>query len=629
MPISSYRYKHTVPRYTLILAHPLTTNFKRAVTFTSHPTLNGTLIIYRSLLRHIECKQVSDINTSRHALNTDDDDDRTILLDPATFADRLISQVLISDVRTKATTISDIRVENVPSDVPLRRTFISDERHSAITAADLSERWGIGLAQATNTIKVTTHQLGKRSAILPLSRRYKADRVFERPLLRGHFYTDTVDGRCKSLDGNSYAQLFATKDLFVAVYPMGSKSLAGEGLQQFIHDYGRPEHLTFDGSKEQTGSKTEFMRNIRQYSIAHKVTEPNRPNHNHAEGVIREVRKKWFRIMMKKKVPARLWDYGFRWVCEIQNRTSNTSRGLNGRCPLEKITGESVDITEYLDVGFYDWIWLKENASLGETKLGRWLGVSHHVGPLMSYWILSQEGQIMSRTTVKRVTNLELTTDENVARIREFNTSIASKIGDATQFIDHGKGHPNDWAAADEFDEDFNNEFHNVSGDTKDGDSTHDFTPDVMDDTYLNMELALPPGGGEVEFARVKKRLRDKNGLPIGTANDNPILDSRMYEVEFHDGYTTSLAANVIAENLFSQVDPEGNCHALFDDIIDYRTNDQVLALKDATIITSSGTSRKKPTTAGWELLIQWKDGSTSWVTLKEAKHSYPVQVAE
>ena len=30
----------------------------------------------------------------------------------------------------------------------------------------------------------------------------------------------------------------------------------------------------------------------------------------------------------------------------------------------------------------------------------------------------------------------------------------------------------------------------------------------------------------------------------------------------------------------------------------------------------------------GWQLLIQWKDGSTNWVALKDLKESYPVQVA-
>jgi hypothetical protein len=107
--------------------------------------------------------------------------------------------------------ISVVRVDDMPPDVPMRRTFVSKERHVAITAAELSERWCIGLTQVTNTIRVTT-QNGTRSTVLPLSRRYRADRVFERPLLRGQFYTDTVDGRTKSLNGNRYAQVFATKD---------------------------------------------------------------------------------------------------------------------------------------------------------------------------------------------------------------------------------------------------------------------------------------------------------------------------------------------------------------------------------------------------------------------------------
>ena len=38
---------------------------------------------------------------------------------------------------------------------------------------------------------------------------------------------------------------------------------------------------------------------------------------------------------------------------------------------------------------------------------------------------------------------------------------------------------------------------------------------------------------------------------------------------------------------------------------------------------------RRHETTIGWELLAQWKDESTSWVSLKDLKESYPVQTAE
>ena len=525
--------------------------------------------------------------------------------------------------------IAEIRVD-MPDDVPTRRTFISKERHLGVSAEEISDRWGIGLMQAANTVKVTT-QRGTRSALLPLSRRYRADRVFEKPLLRGEFYTDTLDGRCKSLDGNRYAQVFANKNLFAVTYPMQTKSLAGEGLRQFIHDYGRPEKLTFDGSGEQCGRKTEFMKNVRKYSISHHVIEPERHNHNAAEGVIREIRKKWYRIMVRKKVPKRLWDYGMRWVSEIQNRTSNSARGLDGKCPLERVTGESVDISEYLDFGFYDWAWYKENAGLGETKIGRWLGVSHRIGSLMSFWILTKEGRVISRTTVQRVTNLELQTSENRQQTESFDRSIAENLGSAEYFIEEGDGKvtPVDWGDSDGYDAEFQEEFNKVVSDTLLPEADEEFSPDVFDDTYLNMELALPRSGGEIEFAKVTKRLRDKDGLPIGTANDNPILDTRIYDMEIPDGHKSSLAANAIAENLFAQVDDEGNRHVLFDEITSHRTNGKELKQQDAFITTSQGTKRRKETTIGWEMLVQWKDQSTTWVSLKDMKDAYPVQVAE
>ena len=58
---------------------------------------------------------------------------------------------------------------------------------------------------------------------------------------------------------------------------------------------------------------------------------------------------------------------------------------------------------------------------------------------------------------------------------------------------------------------------------------------------------------------KVTKRLRDAEGRPIGTAADNPLLDtSRAYTVEFPDGREESLTANLIAQNVYSQLDKEG-----------------------------------------------------------------------
>jgi hypothetical protein len=72
---------------------------------------------------------------------------------------------------------------------------------------------------------------------------------------------------------------------------------------------------------------------------------------------------------------------------------------------LEAVTGETIYISEYLDFGFYDHVSYKENAGLGMTAIGGWLGASHRVGGLMSHWMLTQGGAVISRTTVQRVTD--------------------------------------------------------------------------------------------------------------------------------------------------------------------------------------------------------------------------------
>ena len=50
---------------------------------------------------------------------------------------------------------------------------------------------------------------------------------------------------------------------------------------------------------------------------------------------------------------------------------------------------------------------------------------------------------------------------------------------------------------------------------------------------------------------------------------------------------------------------------------------------KDAFIHSSNCGKHKKETTIGHEILIQWKDGSTTWEALKDIKECYPVQLAE
>ena len=96
------------------------------------------------------------------------------------------------------------------------------------------------------------------------------------------------------------------------------------------------------------------MRQVRANGIDLKIAETGLHNQSPAEGVVREVRRRWYRTMFKKRVPKIFWDYGMRWVCETMQRTYARGHRINGCVPLQAVTGETVDISEYVDFGFYD-----------------------------------------------------------------------------------------------------------------------------------------------------------------------------------------------------------------------------------------------------------------------------------
>ena len=54
-----------------------------------------------------------------------------------------------------------------------------------------------------------------------------------------------------------------------------------------------------------------------------------------------------------------------------------------------------------------------------------------------------------------------------------------------------------------------------------------------------------------------------------------------MYEVKYSYGYNMSLVSNTISENLFAQVDAEGNWHVLFDVITDHHYDDKKVKQQD------------------------------------------------
>ena len=87
----------------------------------------------------------------------------------------------------------------------------------------------------------------------------------------------------------------------------GSRDTIGKSYKYFCHDYGVPKHLNFDGSIAQVGKNTLFIKTINNYGTRYHVSSTRRPNKNPTEGEIREIKKIWYRVMIKTRHQK---DYG-------------------------------------------------------------------------------------------------------------------------------------------------------------------------------------------------------------------------------------------------------------------------------------------------------------------------------
>ena len=120
------------------------------------------------------------------------------------------------------------------------------------------------------------------------------------------------------------------------------------------------------------------------------------------------------------------------------------------------------------------------------------------------------------------------------------------------------------------------------------------------------------------------------DGTKKGQAHPNPMFDTRAYLVEFKDGSVAEYTANVIAENIYSQVDSEGRSFAILNEISGHRKVPGVAVEQDAAyIMSSNGNKVPKRTTKGWMLQVEWKGGEHEWIPLKDLKASNPIEVAE
>lgn len=524
------------------------------------------------------------------------------------------------------------RDESDPSDltsaIPRRLEAISlmaastGNRRLKIGAEELSKKWAIGQQIASDTIKASTQSF-IRSAIHPVERRYRTKiNTLRYNHLNAIFRSDTMFANLKSVAGNTMAQGFCTDFGFSKFIPMARKSEAGYALQELIRDVGIPKRMHTDDAKELTLGT--WKKVCQEHGIAMSNTEAHSPFQNRTEGVIKEVKRHVQRFMSRTRTPKRLWDYCMIYVTDLRNRLALPLPQLQGRTPYEVLTGNTPDISELLQFEWYQPIWIYNSATFPEQKrtIGRWIGVAHRVGQAMCYWVLPPSGIPIARTTVQAITKEELATREVLEQIREYDIEIKSKLGQVDD-----KADPSELRLF--FEDEDDDELDNIPFEPEAR------TPNVDDfeaDAYDALLLAEPllPRGPTLVPARVIGRKRDSDGNPIGNYHSNPLLNTRIYLVEFDDGHVAEYSANVIAEAIYNQVDDDGLMHSLFTDIIGHRKiEDEAMSDEDFTALETGQNPLHARTTKGWDICIQWCDGSSSWHPLSEIKNSFPVQLAE
>lgn len=513
---------------------------------------------------------------------------------------------------------------------------VKSGRKNGISADTLAQRLNIPIELAKRTLRVTT-QLATRSTEHPsLNRQFHLnDRMLQYVHLLCDTFMDTMfssKASGKSIRGYTCAQVFATEFGHVFVIPMATKQgkEIALAIKRYFKEIGVPMHMICDGAREQVKGDARVLCDEAGCTIVE--LEKGTPRANRAERYIQMLKNETRADMEKAGSPAAFWCYCIERQAKVINIVARNNVLLQGETPKTKITGKLSDISQLADFGWYEWcIYKKEGIAYphSDKLLGRVLGPADHAGTEMSQWVLTAGGQVLPIQTLRRLTPAEMATPEIKRRQYDFDRFIKKRFGDRfkTKHVPEGEekkvrfkddSHPDDviYQAHEDL----------YTWETEETADTDD-VPNY--DEYINAEVLLPKDGEHMQAAKVVGRAKDIQGNHMGKHDSNPILNTTVYDVMFPDDSVQQYAANTIAENIYSQVDVDGHRFQLMDHIMDHRTDGTVVSKEDAHFVDTKGKKQRRLTTKGHFFRIAWRDGTDSWVPLKELKETNPVDVAE
>ena len=576
--------------------------------------------------------------------------DLTGLLDPETLADALGEKWVDAQISMAAGSSTDCN----PQDAGDCDLFVDVDAIAAtagiptgaVTKEMLSKVWRITEDEARRTLEVTT-QLNRQSADSTLSRNFGTnDRQTRYKRINSFFFMDTfyVTAKAKSVRGFTMMHLFVSDKGFVKVYGMKSESDILSAVRMFCKEVGAPNAFVCDPHQSNT------EKGVRQFcnkiGTTLRILEERTQHANRAElfiGLMKEAVRKDIRAT---HAPLRFWCFAAERRAAIFTLTAKNRFQLQGQNPYLATLGEMGDISHLCNFGFYEWVYFRQGSApfpKMTEELGRCLGPTKNEANEMAQWVLQLNGHIVPRRSLRRLSAQEasVTNETEVRKRSEFDAAIKDRYGDSFALGPDAQLDGTMVQSDDEFDPSNPQDF-----------DPFDFTPyeseveapatvpeaDIIDaagkpinqqsvaDLLLNAEVLLPQGE-TTQMAKVVRRAVDDDGKLVGNFNENPILNTLVYEVQFPDGAIKPYAANIIAENILTQVDSSGRHAHSLEKILDMKKDHTALTKDDAFVTTKSG-RRLRQTTVGWSCKVKWRDGNTQWVPLRIMKESNPVDVA-
>ena len=203
-------------------------------------------------------------------------------------------------------------------------------------------------------------------------------------------------------DGSTCAQIYMGKSsAYRSVHSNGhSDGTFVRSLQDEIRKRGAMRVLISDRARAQISEAVKDI--LRTFGINDWQSEPYKKDQNYAERGWKDWKEKTNNVLNFSGAPRKVWLLALKYICWILNHSALEKLGW--RTPFEWLFGYTPDISVLLQFIFYEPVYYAAiEPKVGDTPelMGRFVGISEHVGHGMTYMVLTESDKVIYRSDIR------------------------------------------------------------------------------------------------------------------------------------------------------------------------------------------------------------------------------------